>query len=420
MHTVEPSTRAAQTLDPATLPSAESVDSGQLHAGFRWLRFAEPTLEWAYRTHHFQRLRRSVRTHLWLGISLLLAFLVIDYLVLQRALTPQLIALRIVAVGCLALSTWVTSSRADWARHYQHWLLWLAPALALCTVANEFIDQPMGVSFVPTIVLTIMGTYLLVGLLFVPALCAGLAVLTSYVLAGLFTDMPRQELIYNGAVLLFTNIIGATACYTLEHLQRTSFLEARALADVANRDGLTGTHNRRALDEHLSKLWQQGTREQVPVALLLIDIDYFKAYNDFYGHQAGDQCLRQVAGLLSRLMRRPLDFSARYGGEEFAVLLYNCTREFAEHMAVQIQLVLEQAGIQHAAAPHGRLTVSIGAVCVVPQPERSTCGLVQLADEALYQAKHAGRDRWIMVEPDYALFTTGVMQVGDTPVRRTG
>lgn len=396
----------------------ESTITRHLRRGFRRLRFAEPVLEQNFRVHHYQRLRASVRTHLWLGTVLLLIFLGIDQLVLEREQTGLLILIRVVAVLTLFVCTGVTASKKSWACRYYRWVQFLAPVFGLCTVANDLIDQPMGISFLPAVVLTLTGIYLLVGMLFVPALLGGLAVLASYVLAAWWLQLPMPELIYNGTVLLFTNIVGATACYTLERLQRTSFLEARLLADMANRDGLTGIHNRRALDEYLQRLWQQGQRENLSVALLLVDIDHFKSYNDFYGHQAGDQCLQRVAQMLARVLRRPLDFSARYGGEEFAIVLYNPTPSYAESIACTIQSELQALAIPHAAAPREQLTVSIGAVCVVPRSDHSISGLVQLADQALYEAKKSGRDRWVLVEADYDHFITGAHRGAGTQLNR--
>ena len=104
----------------------------------------------------------------------------------------------------------------------------------------------------------------------------------------------------DGGVLVFTNVIGAMVCYTLERATRTNYLEERLLIETASRDGLTGIHNRRLFDEHVDRIWPQATRDNASLGLLLIDIDHFKAYNDYYGHQAGDECLRQVAWCLSR------------------------------------------------------------------------------------------------------------------------
>jgi hypothetical protein len=129
--------------------------------------------------------------------------------------------------------------------------------------------------------------------------------------------IPPQIATYVLFVLLCANLIGALGCYALEHANRVAFLDRRRLVEVAMHDGLTGLLNRAALEEQTRKLWQQAVRDRQLVSVILIDIDHFKAYNDRYGHQAGDQCLRDVAkAVRGAAKRRPLDLVARYGGEE--------------------------------------------------------------------------------------------------------
>jgi diguanylate cyclase (GGDEF)-like protein len=144
------------------------------------------------------------------------------------------------------------------------------------------------------------------------------------------------------------------------------------------------------------------------VAVLLADIDCFKDYNDRYGHQAGDECLRAVAVSLSQCARRPLDFVARYGGEEFAIVLYEASREYVSEVLTRIQRSIAELNIPHdASRVAGRLTVSIGAAFVMPTGNRTLEGLIQLADEALYSAKEQGRNRVIVMEAEYHTMTTG-------------
>jgi diguanylate cyclase (GGDEF)-like protein len=177
---------------------------------------------------------------------------------------------------------------------------------------------------------------------------------------------------------------------------------------MACRDGLTGIYNRRMFDEHLDKAWQQAGRERVFVALLLVDIDYFKAYNDRYGHQAGDECLKNVGRALGQCTRRPLDFTARYGGEEFAIVLYDVRRDYVEEQMRQIQQSIAGLAIEHADSSAAKqLTVSIGAAWVLPRIERSHFGFIQLADEALYEAKGTGRNRTVLMDKEYEDLSTG-------------
>lgn len=178
-------------------------------------------------------------------------------------------------------------------------------------------------------------------------------------------------------------------------------------------DGLTGIANRRAFDEAVHNEWWRACRHEYPLSLLIFDIDYFKHYNDTYGHQAGDDCLRAVAGCLAAKPRRPGDIVARYGGEEFVMLLPGCPLEHAVTLGETVRAAISELGSAHANANIAeRVTVSVGVAASQTLCEHAeicwrnlgryhgnvTCGLVPanligLADKALYQAKEGGRNR---------------------------
>ncbi|PPJ99812.1 GGDEF domain-containing protein [Klebsiella pneumoniae] len=161
------------------------------------------------------------------------------------------------------------------------------------------------------------------------------------------------------------------------------------LESIANQDALTGTANRRALNAYLAAIWQQKT----PLALMMIDVDYFKRYNDRYGHQAGDECLSSVAQVLKMAVRAEGDLVARYGGEEFVVVLPGVSLAHATAIAERIQQKIREAGLPHAAsAVASEVTVSIGIVASDGSVPIET--LIARADSALYQAKNKGRNQW--------------------------
>ncbi|HGP1287946.1 TPA: GGDEF domain-containing protein [Klebsiella pneumoniae] len=161
------------------------------------------------------------------------------------------------------------------------------------------------------------------------------------------------------------------------------------LESIANQDALTGTANRRALNAYLAAIWQQKT----PLALMMIDVDYFKRYNDRYGHQAGDECLSSVAQVLKMAVRAEGDLVARYGGEEFVVVLPEVSLAHATAIAERIQQKIREAGLPHAAsAVASEVTVSIGIVASDGTVPIET--LIARADSALYQAKNKGRNQW--------------------------
>lgn len=169
------------------------------------------------------------------------------------------------------------------------------------------------------------------------------------------------------------------------------------LASLAATDGLTGLANRRAFDERLADEWARARRDGTPLSLLLIDVDHFKAFNDHYGHLAGDGCLRALGRILSAHPRRPADLAARYGGEEFAVLLPNTDADGCARVGEEIRGALRDLAMLHAQNPPSRLvTVSVGAATGFPsETTTDSSALVAAADRALYAAKDSGRDRLI-------------------------
>jgi diguanylate cyclase (GGDEF)-like protein len=176
------------------------------------------------------------------------------------------------------------------------------------------------------------------------------------------------------------------------------------LAIQAREDGLTGLANRRRFDEQLEHEWLRARRDGRPLSLLMIDVDFFKLYNDHYGHLAGDECLRSIASLMRDTARRPADLCARYGGEEFAILLPNNDLQQAIETANGLNCLLAWRGIEHTPSPLGVVSASIGVACMHPQVEGSgPAELVAAADRALYTAKSGGRNRVVALEePHYA------------------
>jgi diguanylate cyclase (GGDEF)-like protein len=169
------------------------------------------------------------------------------------------------------------------------------------------------------------------------------------------------------------------------------------LQRLASLDSLTSVANRRRFDNYLEQEWRRMAREQAPLSLILCDIDCFKAYNDTYGHLAGDDCLQQVARAISHVVKRPADLVARYGGEEFAVILPNTKTEGAIQIAEKIRSRVKALRIVHANSRFRQhVTLSLGVASTIPGDESSPTILIAAADRALYQAKAQGRDRVIL------------------------
>jgi diguanylate cyclase (GGDEF)-like protein len=170
--------------------------------------------------------------------------------------------------------------------------------------------------------------------------------------------------------------------------------QSREMQALSYQDGLTGLANRRRFDQALADNWAMAQRQRNPLALIMCDVDYFKPYNDNYGHQKGDEVLRQLARIIDSVVTRTSDLATRYGGEEFAILLPDTTEGGALHIARLLEQRLKDANIQHDFSHIcRRLTVSIGVASMVPEQDHSPRDLVRLADEALYAAKAGGRNR---------------------------
>ena len=177
--------------------------------------------------------------------------------------------------------------------------------------------------------------------------------------------------------------------------ERTEALKAAKdkLEALSNTDGLTGIANRRSFDAALAREWKRAQRNGTSLALLLIDVDRFKHFNDYYGHLAGDDCLRALGKILGQAGRRSGDLVARYGGEEFVAMLPGATLADALERARHIQLQTRALAIAHSGTPATIVTVSIGVAAHNPSRQQRADALVQRADQALYQAKRTGRNR---------------------------
>jgi diguanylate cyclase (GGDEF)-like protein len=184
-----------------------------------------------------------------------------------------------------------------------------------------------------------------------------------------------------------------------EMVRRCQALEARCaqLAQLSSTDELTGLVNRRHFDTVMASEWARALRVGTSMGFLMVDIDHFKAFNDHYGHAAGDECLRRVAHALARGARRAGELVARYGGEEFVVLLPRADLAHTCETAQRCLDEVQREAIDHAALAHGgRVTVSIGMACAVPDTMEGLETMVEAADAAMYRAKTAGRARALL------------------------
>jgi diguanylate cyclase (GGDEF)-like protein len=234
------------------------------------------------------------------------------------------------------------------------------------------------------------------------------------------TDLDTRELIYRppqpsdlrwllwvlavGAVVLAVVVWIARRFYRVNWRLRQQLEENQRLQDelrtLTITDPLTGLHNRRHFDIACAAEWQRARRDRSPLAVLFIDVDYFKPYNDYHGHRAGDECLAAVGKAVGQSLQRPADLAARYGGDEFVVLLPDTDTEGALDVGGRVLAAVAALDIPHGTSPFGRVTTTIGLAQLVPGPNHTSEELLERADRALYAAKQAGRNR-ILAAPTY-------------------
>lgn len=397
------------------------IDNGLPLDELRRLRFREPR-ETQFRHFYFAVYASKAVRYLLFGLLLFVLFAIADWLLLSAHLYSVL-AVRL-AVATLLLVMLHCSTR-QWGRPF------IMPlesfGLLLINGAIIYIGLLAARDGVPEYqsgtLLVVLFAATLSRLTFRYSLLTIALALLSYSLLLLVPEAQatRSVTINNLAICLAVTVLALITCYQREYDCRRDFFTTRLLEEqtqqlqvaqarltwLAQRDSLTELYNRRYFDEQFASHSQLCGRAGAPLSLLMVDVDHFKAYNDRFGHQAGDDTLRQVAKLLAAMARRKEDFAARIGGEEFALLLPVMTLEGALRLAEQLRRRVEEQAIPHPGG--GVVTVSIGVACQPELGERladiGPAALLARADQALYQAKAEGRNR--VVDGGYLLLPAG-------------
>jgi diguanylate cyclase (GGDEF)-like protein len=383
----------------------------QLKRGFAKLRFAG-LLEKEFRDFYIGQNLPRARLSGLIALVLVLAVTSID-LILGYHGDGQMNTLRLGVLCPLVAVIGIAISLPGATRYYTEVAAVGVTLVGLVVTYISHLAALNGQSYVLAgLVLVILYACLFLGLLFdIAVTIAALLVLTHFVMGALL-GLPLNELYYMTAILGAAAVIGGIATYNLEHALRTNFLETRLLNELAERDGLTSLYNRRIFDDYIGRVWRQSRREDVALEIIFIDIDYFKIYNDLYGHQAGDDCLKKVASSIARCAKRPFDFLARYGGEEFVLVLYGPPEDYARNLPEQIRRDVLDLLIPHGGSSVAKnVTVSVGVALARAGSTRSLNGAIQTADEALYQAKREGRNRVVFKDTNDAEVETGNFRV---------
>lgn len=419
MHSSESASRAFDASHGGwAIPVAAGSRRGTFNLTF------PPALEAEYRASHRDAARRWVRMSLMIALATVIGFAIMDRWVLSGPHVPDTDLIRFgMHLPMIAMMLMLTSERF-YDRWYQLSVQIAAPlfALGMVYMAVQATTEQLPMLGGRLILLTFFF-YFMLGLPFAAALRSNAVLVGGYVVAAVAGRIEPDLAVYQFFVLACANLVGAAGCFALEHANRAAFLDRKRLTEVAMHDGLTGLLNRAALEGQVRHLWRQAARDNVPVSVVLADIDHFKAYNDCYGHQAGDRCLRDVAAAMRRVSRRrPLDLVARYGGEELIAVLVGADRSHAEHVARSVREAVADLQVPHAgSATRAHVTVSVGAATLMPGSEHTYDHVVQLADRALYEAKERGRDGWSFhdathLRPD-GTFRTGELFEADRGVK---
>jgi diguanylate cyclase (GGDEF)-like protein len=396
-----------QRLDP---DSYGSPYAEQLKRGFPGLRF-DGLLEKEFREVYVGQNLPRARLSGLIALILVLAVTCIDLLLGATGGTLNTLRLGLLCPLLVVLGVVISVPGAQ---------RWYTEVVAVGVMLIGFVVTYMahlgalaGSSYVLAgLVIVVLYGCLFLGLLFNVAVAIAAILVAGHFVTGIVVDLPVDALYYSTAILGTAAVIGGISAYNLEHALRTNFLETRVLNELAERDGMTGLYNRRIFDDYVERLWRQSRRESASVAIIFVDIDFFKVYNDLYGHQAGDDCLKRIARCIARGAKRPFDFAARYGGEEFVLVLYGPPDEYARSVPEQIRRDVLELAIPHAGSQAGKhVTVSVGLAFARPETSRSLAGAIQTADEALYQAKREGRNRVVFKDADSDDVETGNFRV---------
>jgi diguanylate cyclase (GGDEF)-like protein len=402
----------AMTLPPLSLAAVpDSPYAAELQRGPVELRFSSPKVEAEYIRADLIHSRTLIR------VACTLAVLLAVFHGLGQAFGGAQYGIVLIDLG-VVFSSSVLLVSISWGRAFERsfyqWARFIVPvrnAVVAAHVAKAAAHGQLEMLIILPVLL--IGPFFMLRLRFHAALMSGVLAVVSFTASASIFELAFPVAVRCCAFLFMGLIACAVAARHLERWARTSFLESHVIAELAQHDALTGAKNRRVFDDYLARIWPQAMEDGRAIAILLIDVDHFKAYNDSYGHQAGDQALRQVAQTLQKFVRRPLDLMARYGGEEFAAILYDVDAEQAVKIADRVRRAVRELAIEHSGPRiSAGVTISVGVAVVQPTLRRDPRGALQLADQALYEAKAKGRNRVeLMDDAEYRMMVTGAFSI---------
>ncbi len=371
----------------------------ELRKGFPLLLFSRK-IEEEFRKSYCRLIRPQFIISILAGFILITAFELMDRVFIPH---DRQVWTTIIRFGIL-LPVMILGGITAFIRRFQSAILpfvFLASLVAGLGIVAIFHINYHYASYVryESLILTTAIVYFVTGLLFrMTIACAG-TVLIAYLAVSIMTGVDTMIIVSSGFFLVLMNMIGIGGCYIVERAIRSNYLQRKILKDMAEHDGLTGIYNRHTFNESYGRLWRQAARDRKLMAVIMLDVDYFKLYNDTYGHLEGDRCLIEIAGTLPRHERRPLDLVARFGGEEFVLVLYDTDERHVREASEQIRTGIAGLRIEHRnSTVQPYVTVSVGSAIMVPDQTMEPHELIRQADNALYRAKGQGRNRVVIAD----------------------
>lgn len=371
------------------------------------LRFPDP-LEEEFQQDYTQRYHSHMVIAGLLGVLAILGCGVIDPFWMPGQ-ASELWHIRVMTAVPVLIILMISKTRLAMT-HMQPIIAFCACLFVACVVGLSLKSiVPFNYFYAGSITMVMLVVFVLSRLQFLWG-CISAVVMLAIVNIGYVSigHVDMQMVVAVNFIAIASAIFSLVGTFLVERGLRQNYLQSRLLSfenhDLGEAnlrlqyltaiDGLTQIANRRSLDMTLGTEWQRAMRKQEPLGVVMIDVDHFKLYNDTYGHQAGDECLREVAGTLKDFARRPGDLAARYGGEEFVLILTNATPQQARIVAERVRDKILALGIPNQRSSHGNVTASLGVASVVPGTGHSGPEVLLLAaDQALYRAKQSGRNR---------------------------
>ncbi len=386
---------------------SKQITDSQVGRLFKYLRF-HAELETDFLEDYFQKSILQVRVAILIAVAAYGGLYVLDFRIAPE-IVHETFLIRFVLVIPVLLAVLILSYCGHFKKYNQIYLSVGSIAAGLGPVITMALVEPsVGVYYLAPAIIIVLAIFCLVKLRFFYAAGCALLIFSSYIFMIIYTDQALLPGTINNTVMFAVAIlVGLVSNYFFEVRLRREYLlsreleyrtveveaENRKLQKLSTIDSLTGVANRRGYDDFVNREWKRAAREKKQFSLVMADIDFFKAYNDNYGHNAGDNCLKRVADCLVEAASRPGDLVARYGGEEFVIVLSDTSSENAGALAAKARKAVESMKIEHSDSLASRyVTVSLGVATMIPDQDLPPESLLEAADNALYVAKHDSRN----------------------------